>query len=146
MEANKILYEFRTIRREMWKSRPNCAYCGKPADELHHIIPRIYGGDNRPSNLVPLCEECHYKAHGKSFYKSGNRGRKKIPTHPNFDDFAHDYLSGEYSLAEVLEILEMSKGRFYDRLKEYRARTDDCRDHRDEIHKRGMKLYERGTQ
>lgn len=34
---------------------------GKAMKELHHVIPRAYGGTNGP--LVALCSECHTKVH-----------------------------------------------------------------------------------
>jgi hypothetical protein len=43
-----------------------CGLCGRSISlfkvpyELHHIRPRLYGGTNKPKNLVPLCREpCH---------------------------------------------------------------------------------------
>lgn len=43
-----------------------CHVCGKPASEMHHLI----GGPNRRNStkyklMVPLCRECHDKAHFK---------------------------------------------------------------------------------
>ena len=39
--------------------RPLCYTCGGLADEIHHIKPKRAGGDDTPSNLMPLCISCH---------------------------------------------------------------------------------------
>jgi len=36
-----------------------CAVCKKPAVNLHHIIYASQGGTGHPTNLIPLCFECH---------------------------------------------------------------------------------------
>jgi len=40
-----------------------CFECGNHADHLHHVVPRIKGG----IRTIPLCTNCHGKAHGISF-------------------------------------------------------------------------------
>jgi hypothetical protein len=37
-----------------------CFECGKPKDEMHHVVPQLMGG----INVIPLCGVCHGKAHG----------------------------------------------------------------------------------
>lgn len=42
-----------------------CSVCFKEGDtEIHHIIPRSFGGPHIISNLIELCLSCHAKAHG----------------------------------------------------------------------------------
>lgn len=38
-----------------------CARCGysSQSNHLHHITEVVYGGEDTPQNLVPLCAECH---------------------------------------------------------------------------------------
>ena len=36
-----------------------CFECGKPAQHDHHVVPKSRGG----TKIVPLCEDCHGKAH-----------------------------------------------------------------------------------
>lgn len=48
------------------RDRFKCRACGKKlkakkALPVHHIVPRKYGGDERSSNLISLCESCHKK-------------------------------------------------------------------------------------
>jgi hypothetical protein len=39
-----------------------CRVCkGRFAVELHHLVGRDLGGDDKPDNLVPLCWLCHPK-------------------------------------------------------------------------------------
>jgi hypothetical protein len=42
---------------EAWQN--NCAYCGRPADTLDHVVPRIHGGITTRSNLISCCRECN---------------------------------------------------------------------------------------
>ncbi|MFY2490369.1 HNH endonuclease [Escherichia coli] len=32
--------------------------------EIHHKLPRMFGGKNDISNLIPLCKECHREING----------------------------------------------------------------------------------
>ena len=41
-----------------------CYECGVPADVEHHVVPKSRGG----TKTVPLCGECHAKAH----HREGN--------------------------------------------------------------------------
>jgi 5-methylcytosine-specific restriction endonuclease McrA len=43
-----------------------CAYCGREADGVDHIIPRHHGGDNSPNNLVAACLPCNQAKGTKS--------------------------------------------------------------------------------
>lgn len=47
-----------------------CVDCGATENlEVHHIIPRKYGGSDHPANLKTLCHNCHWKYHsGKKKY------------------------------------------------------------------------------
>jgi transposase-like protein len=46
----------------MIKKRP-CFECEKPSEHNHHVVPQIYGG----TKTIPLCHDCHGKAHGLEF-------------------------------------------------------------------------------
>lgn len=48
------------------KNNRRCACCGRPAEHVHHIIPRantLLRWDIK--NLIPLCAECHAKVHNR---------------------------------------------------------------------------------
>ena len=65
------------IRANMWRrlrtaiverDRGICQDCGRELGhlpkwytEVHHIVPRVRGGGDHPSNLKTLCVECHRK-------------------------------------------------------------------------------------
>jgi 5-methylcytosine-specific restriction endonuclease McrA len=36
-----------------------CAYCGREANTVDHIIPVSLGGDMHPTNLVAACRPCN---------------------------------------------------------------------------------------
>lgn len=42
--------------------------CGKPADTVDHIIPRVKGGDMwSPDNLRAMCKSCNSSKGGRFF-------------------------------------------------------------------------------
>ena len=108
-----------------------CLYCGRTATEYHHIVPRHMGGDNRLENIVPLCYECHKKAHSKrSCGSHKDMGRKPIETPDNFDEVASMYLNNQIRLQDALDMTDLKKHAFYNALARYRERTGDYRQHR----------------
>ncbi|MFB6245924.1 MAG: HNH endonuclease [Candidatus Nanohaloarchaea archaeon] len=60
---NKLIFE---------RADHKCEYCGDEADhpEVHHIKPRSEGGENKPSNLIVLCPNCHRKADSGTYSRS----------------------------------------------------------------------------
>lgn len=44
-----------------------CEFCGKVAQDIHHIKLRSQGGGHEYENLIALCGNCHDKAHGKRY-------------------------------------------------------------------------------
>lgn len=59
--------EFDKLRRQWMKDHGwrgfICARCGcySKSTHLHHIRELIYGGENTPENLIPLCSDCHHE-------------------------------------------------------------------------------------
>ena len=50
-----------------------CAVCGSAAVDLHHIQPKGMGGRANADchdNIVPLCRDCHTKAHAGRISKA----------------------------------------------------------------------------
>ena len=65
------------LRARILSAEPICRACAKGglielAVEVDHIIPRYAGGTHDPSNLQPLCRECH---HLKTLEEIGHRKR-----------------------------------------------------------------------
>ena len=93
----------RTLKRDNWK----CQSCGNSGGEFgdatlqaHHIIPKSKGGDDKLSNLITLCLECHETEHGHSI-SSGESSGFSESNHTNVkggrepDEISmSDYLSG----------------------------------------------------
>jgi len=55
-----------------------CFNCGAPSSHQHHVVPRSLGG----VATVPLCHDCHGKAHGKAsgFRDTSELTRKALAT------------------------------------------------------------------
>lgn len=68
MTQEEIRIEFdNKIRNSFIKIHNQCQYCKEKAAHIHHLIPIAYGGDNRESNLIPLCIKCHSMLHNKKY-------------------------------------------------------------------------------
>ena len=130
--TTEIDNEWRRIKPKVAKIKGDkCFYCGSAATEYHHIIPRHMGGDNRLENIVPMCTECHRKAHSKRSYRPhGDWGRPKHKTPANFDKVIDLYLGNQILFTEALEMTGLKKHVFYRMLEEYREITGDNRAHK----------------
>jgi len=53
------------LRRDGYKCiEEGCSEICSPAElDVHHLIPRSYGGSDNPSNLITLCDGCHGARH-----------------------------------------------------------------------------------
>jgi hypothetical protein len=93
-----------------------CVNCGsKKYIEYHHIVPVVYGGTNKLTNIVPLCIDCHYKAHSKASAEGmkkakdeGRCGRNKITTYEAAKPVLKRYFNLEIGNRELHEILGFS--------------------------------------
>lgn len=106
-----------------------CGNCGAPAKELHHIVPLSLGGQDIPSNRIPLCEKCHKLIHMKTeisyselikttfkIQRSTNTctvGRPKA-TKPKDWDYVQELIKkGELSHTDGMFLLNMSRTTYY---------------------------------
>lgn len=48
-----------------------CAYCGKHADTIDHVVPRMLGGENSYKNCVASCLVCNRKKGHKTLKELG---------------------------------------------------------------------------
>lgn len=61
-----------------------CRQCGRPADDVHHIIhltPENIGDPGialNPVNLISLCKDCHFQAH-RGEHGSGRKSAEAYP-------------------------------------------------------------------
>lgn len=53
------------VRDEKFKLEARCAYCGKDANSLDHLIPRLRNGPDSADNLVPACRRCSSSKGGR---------------------------------------------------------------------------------
>lgn len=58
---------FNTVERKTILTRDEelCAYCGKPANGIDHVIPLSKGGITSTANGVCCCPKCNYSKHAK---------------------------------------------------------------------------------
>ncbi len=52
----------RVLARDGW----TCTYCGEPATEVDHVIPRKVGGGHDMDNLVASCRACNLRKGARS--------------------------------------------------------------------------------
>lgn len=88
-----------------------CVNCGSDEMiEFHHIVPLALGGTNCITNVVPLCWECHEKAHGatriKGWSKKGGRPRKEIP---NIESTIQDFKDCKIGTKELEKRLGLKR-------------------------------------
>ena len=85
---NKWLYQqgtnygFANVREYVkWRDGYKCVVCGKKSKgkrlEIHHKVARKDSGSDDESNLVTLCEDCHYKHHNVKEIEFKKEGKKK---------------------------------------------------------------------
>ena len=53
------------------RSGGKCAYCGAPAQEIDHIVPRAKGGTNSVYNLAASCRTCNQTKSNKTLKEFG---------------------------------------------------------------------------
>lgn len=56
---------YKIVRAARLQEQPYCQYCGEPASEVHHEEYPPWDTFDVPSNLTPICHNCHCKKHGK---------------------------------------------------------------------------------
>ena len=57
VEADQMRWEETAVR--IRKRDGVCRRCLRKADDVHHILPRRFGGADHPVNLILLCDPCH---------------------------------------------------------------------------------------
>ena len=91
-----------------------CYNCGSDLYvELHHVVPLSLGGTNRDTNIVPLCYECHKKAHGgreiHKIIKPENCGRPKRKLPENYEEILWSYVYGDIGRQECEKLLGVGR-------------------------------------
>lgn len=107
--------EFNRLRKNVLpeKCGTACVCCGHMESiEYHHILPLAIGGDNRISNIVPVCSFCHGKIHSDGAMVrltkySSNTGRPKNTPVPEYKRFIRKYITGEIDMYQLHELLQL---------------------------------------
>lgn len=65
------------------RDKEKCAYCGKKASTIDHVIPRAIGGKNSWDNCVAACLKCNNKKADLTVFQAGLvlRSKPRIPTY-----------------------------------------------------------------
>jgi len=62
-----------------------CQYCGAPAENLDHVIPRSRGGEHVWENVVAACRRCNAKKENRLLSEVGLRlARRPFPPRDGF--------------------------------------------------------------
>lgn len=116
-----------------------CINCGRPAAELHHVVPLALGGNDIESNRVWLCSECHTLVHGTNKDRRGThwkelqragierakkegkyKGKKRIEINKTlFIEACIQWRNGERTAKSVYEEFNISSQTFYRRIHEW---------------------------
>ena len=80
--SGKVPYSKAALLR---RDRHRCAYCGRPATTVDHIIPRCQGGRTAWLNVVASCLDCNAAKAGRTPAEAGMTLRIK-PFAPELTD------------------------------------------------------------
>ena len=69
------------------RDKKTCAYCGKTANTVDHIIPRSKGGETTWLNIVAACLKCNHKKSNRTLKESGMK-LLFTPYEPSWYDLA----------------------------------------------------------
>lgn len=107
--------EFEKIRKERICDIGKCELCGsKKGLELHHIIPYSLGGTDSESNLLLICEKCHYLLTPKSELSRLGIARAKLPTSSKIDFYNLIEENQCVTAVEVLDIFDIWHKKYFE--------------------------------
>lgn len=90
------------------KTNHKCSYCGAPAQELDHIVPRAKGGTNSTYNLTPACRSCNEKKSNlslKEFGKLMNKDYSHLEPKALPKDAAIIQAARNYTITNIIKII-----------------------------------------
>ncbi len=62
-----------------------CQYCGKHAENVDHVIPKVQGGKHRWNNVVASCRRCNTRKGGRTPSQAGLELRRPPSAPGRFD-------------------------------------------------------------
>ncbi|MFQ5947942.1 MAG: HNH endonuclease [Acidimicrobiia bacterium] len=60
-------------RAVLGRDRHQCQYCGRPAENLDHVVPRSRGGSHTWENVVAACRRCNARKGNRTLAEAGMR-------------------------------------------------------------------------
>ena len=109
-----------------------CGNCGSKENiEYNHVVPLKMGGTNNLTNIKPVCQECHCKAHNKIFRRTWNNGRPKAIEYEEAESILDRYFNLEIGMKEAKKIMGIADGNkttWYRLTKEYKEKHDVPKD------------------
>lgn len=90
------------------KTNNKCSYCGAPAQEIDHIVPRAKGGTNSTYNLTPACRSCNEKKSNlslKEFGKLMNKDYSHLEPKKLPKDAAIIQAARNYTITNIIKII-----------------------------------------
>lgn len=130
--------EYYHARKELEGIPKVCVNCGNTEGvEMHHIVPLSMGGSNQKGNLVYLCRECHYKAHGANIgrYSGEREGRPKKEPPKGYERVVEKYILGKISWSDVRKLLKLGE----------KTKARECWWVQDYAERMGIERYEKYT-
>lgn len=111
-QTRKRVANHRTRGRQLvMQEHSICAYCGKEADTIDHIIPRNKNGSDDENNLVPCCKSCNSSKKDKDladflndsfYYKHEGVDHELVRSNQKLMSYVvWDPISERYSTADV---------------------------------------------
>ena len=83
----------RVLERDAYE----CAYCGEPANQVDHVIPRAKGGTHDLDNLVACCRRCNGLKGSKSVFLGSSSTPPVLSTVSLHNSTQTTVLSGEFA-------------------------------------------------
>ena len=65
-KPNRLTGQRWTNMRNQWlRTHPQCVRCGRPGEEVHHVVPRVVAPERTfdVTNLATMCRSCHHALH-----------------------------------------------------------------------------------
>jgi 5-methylcytosine-specific restriction endonuclease McrA len=71
--AHAALTRRAVFARDHW----TCQYCGSPAENVDHVIPKSAGGEHIWENVVAACRRCNQHKENRAVHEAGLRLARK---------------------------------------------------------------------
>jgi 5-methylcytosine-specific restriction endonuclease McrA len=75
-----------------------CQYCGRHAENVDHVIPKVQGGTHCWDNVVASCQRCNSRKGGRTPTQAGLKLRRQ-PSTPGRFDWVHVAAGGRADTA-----------------------------------------------